>query len=173
MRAERHDEGGDPPGPTCALLTFRLDEERFAVRARLVHEVVRAVAVARLPDAPSIIEGAVNYRGRVVPVVRVRGRLGLDALELHPSHHFIVADVAWRQVALWVDEALDLISVDENAIGSAARTAPGATYTEGIARLPEGLVVIHDLERFLSLEEGEALDAAMDAGHSAPDGSDP
>jgi purine-binding chemotaxis protein CheW len=169
MPVDRDDERGNPPGPSCELLTFRLDEERFAVRARLVHEVVRAVAVAGLPDAPPIIGGAVNYRGRVVPVIRVRRRLGLEARELHPSHHFIVADVGWRQVALWVDEALDLISVDEDAIESAARTAPGATYTEGIARLPDGLIVIHDLERFLSLEEGEALDAAMDAGHSTAD----
>jgi purine-binding chemotaxis protein CheW len=63
-----------------------------------------------------------------------------------------------------VDRALELVEVSSEAIESADRVAPGVEHVEGVARLPEGLVVIHDLERFLSLDEGARLDTALRAG---------
>ena len=151
------------------LLVFALGSERFAVRAPLVAEVVRAVAVAALPDAPPVVEGAINHRGRIVAVVDVRRRLGLASPPLDPSQHFIVADAGPRRVALRVDSAMDLVAVTEDAIESAARATPGARYTEGIARLADGLIVIHDLERFLSLDEGREVDAALGTMEGVPE----
>lgn len=143
------------------LLVFALEPDRFAVSARLVQETVRAVAIAAVPDAPDVVEGAINYRGRIVPVIDVRSRFGIPSQPLAPSQHFIVAEAGPRVVVLRVDRALELISVDADAVESAERVAPGAPYIEGIARLPDGLVVIHDLERFLSLDEGRRLDSAL------------
>lgn len=151
------------------LLIFVLGDREYAVRAGLVREVVRAVAISSLPTAPEVIEGVVNWRGQIVPVLDIRARFRLPARRLHPDQHFIVADAGARTVALRVDHAADLIEVSEEAIESAQRAAPGAGETEGIARLPDGLVVIHDLEGFLSLDEGERVDAAVAA--SAEDAS--
>ena len=75
-------------------------------------------------------------------------------------------------MALRVDRAIELVGVDEDAIESAARVAPGAEYVAGIAKLPDGVLVIHDLERFLSLDEARDLDAALTrvpAGRRAAD----
>jgi purine-binding chemotaxis protein CheW len=155
---------------TAPFLVFGLNEERFAVKGAIVREVVRAVAIASLPRAPDVVEGVINYRGRVVPVLDIRSRFGLPACPLHPDQHFIVADTGPRLVALRVDRAFDLLDVPLDAIESAAQVAPGTRHAEGIARLPEGLVVIHDLEGFLSLDEGARLDAAVRAlGGSAED----
>lgn len=152
---------GDTEAPGVSLVLFALHGKRFAVRGRGVREVVRSVAVAALPDAPAVVEGVVNYRGRIVPVLDVRSRFGLPGRILDPNQHFIVAEAGPRLVALRVDQALDLLEVSDDDIETATRVAPGSRHTEGVARLPDGLVVIHDLERFLSLDEGVLLDTSL------------
>ncbi|MEA3244883.1 MAG: chemotaxis protein CheW, partial [Gemmatimonadota bacterium] len=76
---------------TTSLLTFSLGEARFAVPADCVVATVRAVAIAALPHAPPMVEGVVNYRGVVVPVLDIRARFGLAANPLHTDQHMIVA----------------------------------------------------------------------------------
>jgi len=149
--------------PTQQLLTFEVGGSRFALPVRLLHEVVRAVAIAPLPKAPPIVEGVINVRGTVVPILDIRQRFGLSPTPVAPEQHLLIAQSGGRVVALRVDRAVDLVSVDEAAIESAARVVPGAEYVAGIAKLPDGLIVIHDLERFLSLEEAGQLDAAGEA----------
>lgn len=150
-----------PPGRALSVLVFHLAGERFGLEASQVHEVVRAVSIAALPRAPAIVEGAINYRGVVVPVLDVRGRFRLQPAPLHPDEHFIVAQAGPRIVALRVDRATELLSVSEEAVGASAATLPGLDHVAGIARLPDGLLVIHDLPRFLALDEAEQLDAAI------------
>jgi purine-binding chemotaxis protein CheW len=143
------------------LLSFEVGNNRFALPADGVREVVRAVAIAALPKAPPIVEGIINFRGTLVPVLDVRQRFRLPLAPLAPQQHLIIAQVGKRLVALRVDRALDLVVVDQDAIESPAQSAPGAEYVSGIARLADGLLVIHDLERFLSLEEAGQVDAAV------------
>ncbi len=143
------------------LLAFEVAGCRYAAPAALVQEVTRAVAIAALPKAPPIIEGVINVRGAVVPVLDIRQRCGLPASPVTPDQHFLLAQVGNRLAALRVDQALELVGVDEGAIESAARVAPGVEYVAGIAKLPDGLLVIHDLERFLSLDESQQLDAVL------------
>lgn len=149
------------------LLVFDLGTHRYALRAEHVREVVRAVLIAALPKAPAIVEGIINYRGAVVPVLDIRQRFRVGPAPLDPTQHFVVAQAGARLVALRVDRAIDLVTVPEAVIRPAAEAVPGAEYVAGIAQLPDGLLVIHDLERFLALEEAEQLDRAVRA--RAPD----
>jgi len=145
------------------VLTFSLGAERFGLDALAVQEIVRAVAIAALPEAPPIVEGVINVRGRIMPVLDIRRRFGLPPVALHPDQHLIVARAGARPVALRVDRAVDLMEVDPRAIESPG-AAPGAKYLAGIVRLPDGLLVIHDLENFLSPEEGRETDVALTRG---------
>lgn len=157
-----------------SLLSFEVAGQSFALPARLLREVVRAVAITPLPKAPPIIEGVINVRGTVVPVLDIRQRFGLTPIPLAPDQHLLIAQAGPRLVALRVDRALELLAVDEGAIEAAGRVAPGAEYVAGIATLADGLLVIHDLERFLSLEEAVQVDAvvagAAPAGERPPSG---
>ncbi|MGA2383538.1 MAG: chemotaxis protein CheW [Gemmatimonadales bacterium] len=144
------------------LLVFALGEHRFALAASSVVEVLRVVASAALPGAPAIVEGVINVRGILVPVLDIRVRFGLPPVAVDPDQHLIVARAGARSVALRVDRALDLVTVTEDAVEPAGRVAPGSTLVAGVARLPDGVLVIHDLERFLCLDEGEPLDAALE-----------
>jgi purine-binding chemotaxis protein CheW len=148
------------------LLTVEFAGQRCALMASDVVEVQRAVAIARLPRCPSIIEGAINVRGNLVPVVDVRSRLGLPPARLDPSNHFVLARLpraqahGVRTVAIRVDRALDIVSVSRDRIDNGA-AIPGLQLVAGIAKLDDGLLVIHDLDAFLSLEEAAELGRAL------------
>ena len=128
-----------------------------------VRELVRAVTITPLPNAPAVIEGVVNVRGRVVPVLDVRARFRMPAKALDPSDHFIVASAGARGVILRVDRATHLALVDEASVQPPETLGPSATYVAGVAKLEGGLVLIHDLTTFLSAAETASLDAAMSA----------
>lgn len=141
------------------LVVFTLSTQSFALLARDVRELVRAVAIAPLPNAPALLEGVINLRGRIVPVLDARKRFGLPAKPLTPSDHFIVADTGERVVALRADRAVDLVRVDLRDVEGAG-VVPEVPYIAGIAKLASGIVLIHDLRTFLSTTEGRAVDAA-------------
>jgi purine-binding chemotaxis protein CheW len=123
-----------------------------------------------LPAAPPVIEGVVNLRGAVVPILDLRARFSLGARPLHPDDHLVFAEAGPRVVGFRVDRVLDLVPVPEDLIDAARDVTPAAEYLEGFAKLPDGLVLIHDPASFLSRAESSKLDEAlgMPAG---PDGS--
>jgi len=149
------------------FLVFALEAQRFALPAEVVVEVARVVASSPLPGAPEIVEGAINVRGTIVPVLDVRARFGLPAADVDPDQHLILARAGRRVVALRVDHALALVAIPEDAYEPVERVAPGTPLVAGVARLPDGVLVIHDLERFLSLDEGARLDVAVASGSAA------
>jgi purine-binding chemotaxis protein CheW len=145
------------------LLTVRLSESRFAFRAADVREIVRAVAIAPLPAAGAVVEGAINVRGRVIPVLDLRARFGLPAVPLAVGQHLVIVMTATRDVAFRVDEADDLIDVADADIATPDGLTPTARHVADVAALPDGAVVIADLGTFLTRWESEALDAALAA----------
>jgi purine-binding chemotaxis protein CheW len=142
------------------VLVFEVGGHRYGLPAADVQELLRAVSIVPLPRAPAIIEGIINLRGRLVPVLDVRRRFRLLARPLHPSDHFIVARAGERVVALRVDRAVDLVRLEAEDIEEAGAVVPGAEYVAWVARSPHDLVLIHDLRTFLSREESAALDEA-------------
>lgn len=143
------------------LLVFTLDDWRCALELSTVERVYRAVAITPLPDAPNIVLGVVNVRGVVVPVVDIRRRFCLPEKGLTPDDRLIVVNSSGRLVVLVVDSVADVISCSELDITSASAIAPNMEYVEGVARLKDGMILIHDLTRFLSLEEKAALEQAL------------
>ena len=145
------------------VLVFEVGGQTYGLPIADVRELVRAVAITPLPNAPAVIEGVVNVRGRVLPVLDIRARFRLPAKPLDPSDHFVVASAGARGVILRVDGATHLALVDETSIQAPETLGPSATYVAGVARLEDGLVLIHDLATFLSAAEAASLDEALRA----------
>jgi purine-binding chemotaxis protein CheW len=145
-----------------ALLVFRLGDQRFALPCDRVSEIVPAATIQALPDAPGLVEGILNLRGTIVAVLDVRQRFGLEASPLHHEQHFIIATIGPGRVALRVDRAEDVVTVEESAV-RAHSGAPGVRHVAGVAVVDDGLLVIQDLDRFLGLDEARELDAALGA----------
>jgi purine-binding chemotaxis protein CheW len=144
------------------LVVFRLDERRYALPLTVVERVVRAADVTPLPKAPAIVLGAINVQGRVLPVLNVRRRFLMPDREIGPGDWFLFAHTARHTVVLVVDELEGVVERPQTEIVPSTQIAPGLEQFPGVLRLDDGLVLIHDLERFLSSDEARALDEAMD-----------
>ena len=121
------------------------------------------MAITPLPNAPPLIEGVVNVRGHILPVLDVRARFRLPARPLDPSDLFIVAAAAGgRAVILRVDAATHIAELDD-----APADPTRAAYAAGVATLEDGMVLVHDVAAFLTAAEAAAIDAAIDASIGA------
>ena len=109
-----------------------------------------------------IVLGAIDVEGRVLPVLNLRRRLRLPEREIGPADQFLIAWTARRAVALVIDEAQGVIEREQSAVVGSDRIVPGLEQFQGVVKLDDGLVLIHDLEKFLSLDEARTLDEAME-----------
>lgn len=143
------------------FVVFEVGGQRYGLSACVVRELVRAVTITALPKAPAIIEGVIDVRGTVVPVLDIRARFRLPAKPVRHTDHLILAHAGERLVALRADSAVGLVPLEASQIDAAAQIAPTAEYLAGVAKLADGLVLIHDLETFLTEAEAEGLDEAL------------
>lgn len=146
---------------TAILLVFRLDERRYALPLDVALRVVHAVYVTPLPGAPAIVAGVIDVGGTLVPVLNIRRRFRLPERPMGLADHFLIAQIPGRTVALMVDQAEGVIERAKSAIVGPDRIAPGAEHFLGVVRFDDGLILIQDLEKFLSLDEARALDDAL------------
>jgi purine-binding chemotaxis protein CheW len=149
------------------VLLFLLEGQRYALPMEDVRELVRAVRLTPLPRAPGVVEGLLNLRGELLPVLDMRRRFRLPARPLSSSDHFVVAQAGPRRVALRVDRAESLLALETGQLDESPRELPGVGYVAGALKLPDGLVLLHDLRTFLSEAEALELEEAL-AKEGAP-----
>jgi purine-binding chemotaxis protein CheW len=143
-----------PPEPELHLVVFRLGREEYAVPIGLVREVVRVADITRVPHAPAHVRGVMNLRGRILPVVEIRSRLGLESAELTAASRVVVVEVNRRTVGLLVDAVAQVTRLGERLVATPpeeVRSAGGEAVT-GVARLGNRLLVLLDLARLLQAE---------------------
>lgn len=146
---------------------FCLDDLRVALPLACVERVVRAAYLTPLPDAPEIVLGVVNIQGLVIPAVNMRRRFRLPEREIGVSDQLLIAYTGRRAVALVADAVSGIFEYAEPDIVRAETILPGLEYIDGVVKLDDGLILIHHLDRFLSLEEATSLDRAMAMGEVA------
>ena len=144
-----------------SLVVFSLDDQRYALPLDGVARVIRVIAITPLPDAPAIVLGIIDLGGVVIPVIDTRARFDHPARDMRLSDHLVVADTGMRTVALLVDETTWVMHASPECLVSARDILPGLQAIEGAVKLEDGLILIHDLERLLSLEEQDAIDRAL------------
>lgn len=146
----------------CPLVGFTLDDRRYALPVEVVERVVRAVAVTPLPQAPDAVSGVVDLKGRIIPVLDLRGRFQLPPREISPSDQFVVARTSRRAVAIVADAVEPVREYSLEHITSAQAVLSELPGIRGVVKLPDGLMLISDLDRFLSLEEEERLAESLE-----------
>jgi purine-binding chemotaxis protein CheW len=145
-------------------LIFELASRRYGLPAEDVREIVRVVPIARLPGAPAAVEGIINVRGRVVPVLDVRRKFGLPAKPLEHTDHLIIAGIEDRVTALRVDRAVGLSRVDASDLEELRSIAPSGAGIRRVAKVLDDMVLIpDDLRSLLSDAEASALEAVLPA----------
>jgi purine-binding chemotaxis protein CheW len=128
-------------------LTFRLEAGEYALDIRDVIEVLSMVALAPMPQAQPWLAGMLNLRGRVMPVIDLRRRLGLTPRPYGLDTPIIVVRQADRPVGLIVDEAVEVLTLSEQALAAPDALAGPDHAVRAIARLDDRLIMLLDLDR--------------------------
>jgi purine-binding chemotaxis protein CheW len=154
---------GSPPATSeiARWVVFGLDAGRYALPLAVVDRIVRAAHITPLPLAPQVLLGAIDVEGHVLPVFNLRHKFRLPERTIDPADHFLIARTARRTVVLVIDSAHGVLEHPAAAVIDAAHIEPTLEHVRGLISLEDGLVLIHDLEVFLSPDEARALDRAM------------
>lgn len=153
------------------VVVVEVGGHRCGLPVEAVVDLHRMVGSVPLPEAPAVIDGVIDLHGTVVAVLDLRTRFGLSRRPASPSDHLVLVRLEDRTVALRVDRVLDLVTVPTSAVVAASTLLPGR-HLRGVARLDDGLLLIHDVGAFLSDAEAAALDDAL-AELGAPRGGEP
>jgi purine-binding chemotaxis protein CheW len=143
------------------LVVFTLDAQHYALPLARVQRVVRMAEVTPLPKAPEIVLGVIDLQGNILPVMSMRKRFGLPEPEASLSDQLIVADTETRSIALVVNSVTGVVERTAEEIMHAEKIVPGVQYVEGMTRLEDGILFIHDLDRFLSKQEEQQLEGLL------------
>ncbi|MFH0735981.1 MAG: chemotaxis protein CheW [bacterium] len=143
------------------IVLFGLDEPRYALYLSAVKCVVQAVEITPLPKAPKIVLGVINFHGQIIPVIDIRKLFHLAPLEINLEDQFIIAQTTKRLVVLVVNSVDDVYDLDHFQVNDAEKFYPYTDYLSGIAKIETNIILINDLEKFLSLDEEKKLDEAL------------
>jgi purine-binding chemotaxis protein CheW len=143
------------------LVVFMLESQGYALQLSVVERVVPMVEITPVPQAPDIVLGVINLQGQIIPVLNLRKRFCLPERNTCLSDQLVIAHTARRLVALAVDTVTSVVECSAAEITAADTVLPGLVYVQGVVQFADGMVFIHDLDTFLSLQEERALDATM------------
>lgn len=135
-----------------SLVVFALGEVRFALSTSVIERVVRAVEVSPIPDAPPGVTGVINLHGRVLPVLEIRPRFGLEPREIQVSDHLVIVHAGEGTVALAVDAPVDVVSAEEANVLLPKATLGSFGLSEAMMVHGENVVSVQDPGRFLTPE---------------------
>ena len=144
------------------LVNFNLDDQKYALFLSAVIRIIRVVEITGLPKAPEIVLGVINMHGLIIPVFDICKRFRLPQREMQLDDQLIIASTSKRTVALLVDSVNDVIEIPEEKIIAGEKILPGLEYVEGVVKTEDGMILIHDLEQFLSLQEEKVLHEALE-----------
>lgn len=136
------------------LATFFLDREEYGVDVRQVQEIRRVTEITGVPRAPEFIRGVINLRGRILPVLDLKRKLGLGEVESGRATRIVVVRVKERLLGLLVDGASQVLKVAVSRIEPPPEEVveKGGDYIRGVAKLDDRLIILVDLERLLAHE---------------------
>lgn len=141
------------------LATFFLDREEYGVDVRLVQEIIRVSEITQVPRAPEFIRGVINLRGRIIPVVDLKRKLGLGEVQQARGSRIVVVKVRERLIGLLVDGASQVLKVPMSVIEAAPEEVVeiDQNFIRGVAKLQGRLIILIELSKVLQVELREAL----------------
>ena len=162
-------EHGTATGDLLQLVSFVIENEEFGIDILKVQEIIRPVEITRVPNAPAFVEGVINLRGRIVPVVDLRKRFGLPERAQDPHTRIIVVELVDKVVGFMMDAVKEVIRVDRSVIEPPPDLAIGIDthYIKGVVRLEDRLLILLELEEMLSADEKKTLRPSEDVATRA------
>ena len=141
------------------LVSFHIGEEEFAVDILNIQGINRMMDITRVPNSPDFVEGIINLRGQVIPVVNLRKRLNFEAREPDKDTRIIVVEISHRVVGFIVDNVNEVLRISSSITEPPPPMVAGinSEYITAVGKLDDRLLILLDLEKVLTGEEQEIL----------------
>jgi len=148
---------------TLQLVSFRLGKEEYGIEITQVREIILMGDITRIPQTPAYVQGLINLRNMVIPVIDLRVRFGLEADALTDESRIMVLNVAGKTLGIVVDAVDEVLRVSRNQIAAPPPTVCGVgrEYLAGLVRRDTKLLILLDINRLLGQEEHAALEGAL------------
>ncbi len=142
------------------LVVFNIGKELYGVGIGSVHEILKVPDVTAVPDAPAFLEGVINLRGKVVPVVDLRKRLKAAVADRTKFSRVLITEHDGRLVGLLVDAVSEVLKIDQETVEAPPEmiASIGVDYITGVAKLGERLIILLALEKVLDIEDMKRLE---------------
>ena len=144
------------------VVSFKLGSEEYGVDIAQVQEINRMVAVTHVPRAPQFMEGVINLRGQLIPIIDLRTRFGMPRAEHTKNTRIVVTEIAAKRVGMVVDSVSEVLRLPNDAIEDAPEMITGVDteYIRGVGKVEDRLIILLDLARIVSNAEKRELEAA-------------
>lgn len=141
------------------LVVFDLASEGYGVDIGAVREIIRMQEITRVPRTPEFVEGVINLRGKVIPVIDLRKRFGLHVADQSKDNRIVVVDIGKQDIGVIVDAVTEVLRISANSVEppTSVITSADSDYLLGIVKLESRLIILLDLESVLSKDEKETL----------------
>ncbi|WP_457571915.1 chemotaxis protein CheW [Desulfovulcanus sp.] len=149
----------DKDAELLQLVTFRIGEEKFGVNILRVQEIIRTMEITCVPKSPDFVEGVINLRGKVIPIIDLRKRFGLKVRKYDKHTRIIVIEINNMIVGFVVDAVSEVLRIPADTVETPPPVVAGvdAEYISGVGKLDDRLLILLDLERLFTREEQEVL----------------
>ena len=146
------------------VVGFRIGNETYGVRIGAVREIVRVPEITAVPNAPDVIEGVINLRGKIIPVMDLRKRFGSSAVQPDKKNRILVVELDNKFVGLIVSSASEVLKIPPSEIESPVSVfAEGeSSYVTGVGKLKGRLIILLDIARLLRQSEFKKLEEAAE-----------
>jgi len=141
------------------LVSFNIDEEEFGVDILKVQEIIRTVQITQVPNAPAFVKGVINLRGKVIPIVDLRMKLGKEKKKDDNNTRIIVVDLESKTIGFIVDSVSEVLRIPKNITEAPPEIVSGinSEYITAVGKLEDRLLILLDLEKILSAKENDNI----------------
>jgi purine-binding chemotaxis protein CheW len=146
------------------VVGFRIGNETYGVRIACVREIVRVPEITNVPNASEIIEGVINLRGKIIPVMDLRKRFGNTPIQPDKKNRILVVELENKLIGLIVSAASEVLKIPPSEIESPGTVfAEGeSNYVTGVGKLKGRLIILLDIARLLRQPEFKKLEEAAE-----------
>jgi purine-binding chemotaxis protein CheW len=136
------------------LVSFSIAAEEYGLDILRVQEIIRTQQLTRVPNLPDYVEGVINLRGKVIPVIALRRRLGLEPLDPDKNTRIVVVDVHGQTLGFIVDAVSEVLRISSDTVEPTPRIGSiEREYISGVGKLESRLLLMLDLERLMNQQE--------------------
>lgn len=141
------------------LVTFSIDGEEFGIEILIVKEIIRFMESTKVPNAPGFVEGVINLRGQIIPVIDLRKRFGLAGAARDQHTRIIVVEIQSLRAGFIVDAVSEVLRIPASTVEPAPPMVAGidSEFIRGVGKLDDRLLILLDLERLFSDMEKRQL----------------